>query len=329
MILRSLASNQPYTLLYIPFIGCAALMPILLGAPFVIADTKFPVDDLFKDLYSNQLLLNSLVLVLIVGGAVLANYVFNKHEFLNVPVFVPGFIYTLSSAGLALIQLSTPALVANIFILLALNRHLAVFRQTRVLTYYFESAFWYGIAAVLFPPYLLLIAGMLFACLITRAFQWRELLLPLIAFSVPFLYWVAWLYIKDGLQNVFLFNKVVSFDAVQYFSLLKWPQKTFVLACGIVLVAGLPRYLFLSDRETNKSKSVKTVFLTIGITITISFALGYLLVLKWVLLALVVPMTFISGYWFSNYRYSFIAPFVFYSLCASLVIMVAGYLGVF
>jgi|GEM_PF-670432 len=329
MILRSLASNQPYTLLYIPIVGCGALLPVLLGGHFIIANTNFPVDYWFKGLYSNQLLLNIAVLALVLGGAILANYVFNKHEFLNIPVFVPGFIYTISSVGLALIQLSIPALVANIFVLLALNRHLAVFRQQRVLTYYFESAFWYGMAAVLFPPYALLIAGMFLAILITRAFQWRELLLPLLAFSIPFLYWMVWLYINDGLQNVVLFNKEVSWDAVQYFSLLTWPQRAFLLACGTTLIAGLPRYLFLSDRETNKSKSVKTVFLTMGITMVISFVLGYFLILKWILLALVLPMTFISGYWFSNYRYSFIAPFVFYSLCASLAILVAAYLGIF
>lgn len=329
MILRSLASNQPYTLLYIPIVGCAALLPILMGGHFVIAETNFPVDYWFKGLYSNQLLLNSMVLALVLGGAVLANYVFNKHEFLNVPVYVPGFIYTLSSAGLALIQLSIPALVANIFILLALNRHLAVFRQQRVLAYYFESAFWYGIAAVLFPPYIVLIAGMLLAILMTRAFQWRELLLPLIAFSIPFLYWLTWLYINDSVHNVVLFNKVVSWNAVQYFSLLAWAQQAFILACGITLLAGLPRYLFLSGGETNKSKSVKTVFLTMGLTVLLSFGLGYLFVLKWILLTLVVPITFISGYWLSNYRYSFIAPFVFYSLIISLAILVAASCGVF
>lgn len=327
MILRALASNQPYSLISIPVVGICALLPAFLGKPFNAASTNFPSDYWFNTLYTNQTLLNFVVLGLIVAGAFLANYVFNKHEFLNVPVFVPGFIYTLSSACLSLIQLTLPVLLANVFILFALNRHLAVFRQQRALAFYFESAFWYGIAAVIFPPYILLIGGMFFAILITRAFHWRELLLPLIAFSIPFIYWIAWLYLKDSLQNIILFDKTVSWDAVNYFSMLTWSQKAFVMVCGIAIVASIPRYLFLSDRETNKSKSVKNVFLIMGVTIVLTFVVGYFLVLKWILLTLVIPMTFIIGYWFSNYRYSFIAPFVFYAFCLVAIVIVVSACG--
>ncbi len=321
MILRALASNQPYTLISIPVVVVSLLSPMFSKVKFNIADTKFPADTLFVDFYSNQPILLGLVILLILGGAMLANHVFNKHEFLNIPVFVPAFVYSLSAAGLSLIQLSMPALLANVFILLALNRHLAVFRQQRVLAYYFESAFWYGMAAVIFPPFIVLLAGMLAAALITRAFHWRELLIPIVSFSIPFLYWVAWMYIYDNHEQIVLFDKTVSWDAVQYFTLMTWPQKAFTIACGSVFVAALPRYLFLSERGTNKSKSVKNVFLIITLSILIGFGIGYLLLLKWILLALVVPITFVAGYWFSNYRFSFIAPFVFYAFCAAAVVL--------
>jgi len=58
-----------------------------------------------------------------------------------------------------------------------------------------------------------------------------------------------------------------------------------------------------------------------AIAIALSFALGYILLLKWILLAMAVPVTFIAGYWFSSYRYSFIAPFVFYAFCVTAVIL--------
>lgn len=321
MILRALASNQPYTLISIPVVAIGLLFPMFSKAKFVAADTKFPADYLFNEFYQNQSLLTGLVVLLILGGAMLANHVFNKHEFLNIPVFVPAFIYTVTASGLSLIQLSLPALLANVCILLALNRHLAVFRQQRVLAYYFESAFWYGMAAVIFPPFVVLLVGMLAAALITRAFHWRELLIPILAFGVPFLYWIVWMYISDNQEPLVLFNKTVSWDAVQYFNLMSWQQKAFTVGGGIVLVAALPRYLFLSDRSTNKSKSVKNVFLIMALAIALSFGLGYFLLLKWILLSMAVPVTFIAGYWFSNYRYSFIAPFVFYAFCVTAVIL--------
>jgi hypothetical protein len=254
-------------------------------------------------------------------GAMLANRVFNKHEFLNVPVFVPAFVYAMSASALCLIQMSIPALLANIFILLGLQKHLTVHRQPRILTYAFESAFWYGMAAVVFPPYIVLLVGMLVAVLISRAFHWREMLIPVLSFGVPFLYWVVWMYVFDYHDSIILFQKTVSWDNIQYFSLLSWSEKMFVIATFLVFVAALPRYLILSERGTNKAKNVKHVFLIIALSTIASFIVGYLLLFKWVLLTAVVPLAFIGGYWFSNYRYSFLAPFVFYAFCLSAIVL--------
>lgn len=322
MILRALASNQPYTLLSLPLVTVGLMFPLFRDSAWNVVDTKFPIESILFPYYSSPAIILTIVFVLILGGAMLANRVFNKHEFLNVPVFVPAFVYVMSASALCLIQMSIPALLANIFILLGLQKHLTIHRQPRVLTYCFESAFWYGMAAVVFPPYIVLLAGMIVAVLIARAFHWREMLIPILAFGVPFLYWVAWMYVFDYKDHIILFHKTVSWDNIQYFSLLSWSQKLFVIASFLVFVAALPRYLILSERGTNKAKNVKHVLLIIVLSIIASLIVGYLLLFKWVLLTAVVPLTFIAGYWFSNYRYSLIAPVVFYLYCLSAIVLV-------
>jgi hypothetical protein len=324
MILRALASNQPYTLITLPLVTVGLMFPLFRVSNWNVVDTKFPMDSVFFPYYSSPAIILTILFVLILGGAMLANRVFNKHEFLNVPVFVPAFTYAMSASALCLIQMSIPALLANIFILLGLQRHLTIHRQPRVLTYAFESAFWYGMAAVVFPPYIVLLAGMLVAVLISRAFHWREILIPILSFGVPFLYWVVWMYVFDYHDHIILFQKTVSWDNIQYFSLLSWPEKLFVIATFIVFVAALPRYLILSERGTNKAKNVKHVFLIIALSIIASLIVGYLLLFKWVLLTAVVPLAFIAGYWFSNYRYSFLAPFVFYLYCVAAIVLVVA-----
>jgi hypothetical protein len=59
----------------------------------------------------------------------------------------------------------------------------------------------------------------------------------------------------------------------------------------------------------------------------LSMVMGYFLVLKWLLLSMLLPLTFIIGYWFTNYRYSLAAPFVFYFLCVCSALVVLSYYG--
>lgn len=326
MILRALSSNQPHTLIFTPIAVVGLLLPMLLGHSFQTVDSGFPSGGWLESLHLNPLILNIVVIVLIVSGGILANRVFNKHEFLSIPVFTPAFVYAFTACGLSLIQLSVPALLANIFVLLGLNKHLSVYRQPAVLSFYFESAFWYGIAAVLFSPFIVLLPGMVIAILITRSFNWREVFVPIVVFCVPFLYWLAWFYIRGNHEDIILFNKIISWDSVLFFSLLSWPKRVFMLTVLATFIAALPRYIFPSERGSNKGESVKNVFMVMAVSTIGAFVVGYFLTFKWTLLSLTLPIAVVAGYWFSNYRTSLFAPFFFYAFCcATIILTVATY----
>lgn len=322
MILRSFASNQPYTLAVVPLTVGAALLPAigLQGLPLI--NCGFPADDLLEWVYLSHNAVVWTTFALILGGAILANLVFNKHEFYNIPVYVPALLYGMFGTSLALIQLSIPALMANIFVLAGLNKHLRIFRQSRVLAEYFESGFWYGMAAVFFPPYLLLIAGLWITTLFMRTFHWREHLLPIISFCVPFIYWIVWKYWQNDLDDLVLFNKIFTYDASFFFNQFQKFNLLFLLIAGLTFIGALPRYTFLSDRASNKARSVKNIFLTMAISMILCMVAGYFLILKWILLAALLPLTFVIGHWFTNYRYSLIAPFVFYFICTCSTLVV-------
>jgi hypothetical protein len=327
MILRSFASNQPYTLIVIPLTVGAALLPSISQKSLPLVNCGFPADDLFHWVYQSQNAIVWTSIVLILGGAILANMVFNKHEFHNVPVYVPALMYTMLGTTIALIQLSLPALLANVFVLAALNRHLRIFRQSRVLAEYFESGFWYGLAAVFFPPYLLLIAGLWATTLVMRAFHWREHFLPIVSFCVPFLYWIVWKYWQGELGQLVLFYKTFTYDSRSYFHDFGNINMLFSIAAAGSFIGAIPRYIFLSDRATNKARSVKNIFLIMALCMVLCMLLGYVFILKWILLSVLLPLTFVIGYWFTNYRFSLIAPFVFYFLCVCSVLVVLNFYG--
>jgi hypothetical protein len=238
-------------------------------------------------------------------------------------------MYSLIATTMSLVQLSLPVLIANVFVLLGLNRHLKIFLQPRVLAEYFEAGFWYGMAAVFFPPFLLLAAGIWACTVITRAFHWREYVLPMMAFAVPFGYWISWLFFRDHLDQAILFRKVLSFDVYAYFSQWHWTTRAFVFLALAALVFALPRYLFLSDRSSNKSKGIRTVFMIMALSMAGAYFLAFALVLKWIVCALLLPVSFLLGYWFANYRVSLMAPFFFYGIAISSILCIIHVLGGF
>jgi hypothetical protein len=317
MILRTYASNQPLSLALLPITTLSVLFAAAVKGRLIAFDSGFPVDRFLLGWYQGPLSLAFLVGIFILAGAYLANRVFNRHEFFNVPVFVPAFIYSLLATTLALIQLSVPALLANLFVLVGLNNHLKIFQQPRVLAEYFQAGFWYGLGALCFPPYLVLIAVIWLGSIVTRAFHWREYLLPVLSFAVPFAYWSSWLYFTDSMQDLVLFHKWVSFDVQSFFAHWNKAYQVFGILAILSLVFAIPRYMFLSDRSSNKSKTIRTIFFLVAVGLAGSYFLAFMLLWKWIVMALLLPVAFLLGYWFANYRVSLVAPFFFYAMLAT------------
>ena len=139
MILRTYASNQPLSLVFIPITVVAVVVAAVIRGVLIPVNVGFPADFMLKSVYTSPWSLGALVAVLILAGAIMSNVVFNRHEFYNTPVFIPALMYAMMATTLSLIQLSVPLLLANVFALLGLNRHLKIFLQPRVLAEYFEE----------------------------------------------------------------------------------------------------------------------------------------------------------------------------------------------
>ena len=314
MILRTYASNQPLSLGLLPVTTLMVLFLAAARGRLEALHADFPADRIFAGWYNSPYALAALSGALILLGAYLANVVFNRHEFFNVPVYIPAFMYSLMATTLALIQLSVPVLLANLFLLLGLNRQLKIFHQPRVLAEYFEAGLYYGIAALCFPPYLSLAAAIWAGTMVFRAFHWREYLLPLIAFAVPFVYWISWLYFYDNLSAMVLFHKWVSFDVQSFFSSWGKSERVFGITILISLLFALPRYLFLNERSSNRSKTIRILFFLVALAAGGSYFLAYALTWKWIIMALLLPVAFTLAYWFANYRVSLAGPFLFYAI---------------
>ena len=322
MILRQFSSRQPYLLFAGPILTLSILLPAHHFGLLAYSFQDFPIDRMLIPLANHSWLMIFITVCLIISGGLLANIVFNRHEFNNAPTFVPGLLYAIVSLTLCLVKINIAALAANVTVVIGINRLMEIFRQSNALPAYFKAAFWLGIGALAFPPYLLLLPAMLLSILNTRTFNWREHLLTLIAFATPFLYWLVWMFWTDRIHALVLFKKTISFNPTA--GLPRWSDpyaQTFAVVVGISFLLALRSFIFLSDRSSNQARNVKRIFLIVAL-----FALGaagFALIFMDVFIPEValLPATFIIGNWFTNYRFSLFAPFMFYAILIAATVL--------
>ncbi|MEN9347196.1 MAG: hypothetical protein RLZZ77_707 [Bacteroidota bacterium] len=316
MILRQLSANQPFWAITAPLVAGGLLLPML-GAPTMVSpDRHYPID--YFALQLNNIPGGTLIAVvsLIVLGALLSSWVFNRNEFHSSPTYVPVFLYALTASLFSLVSVNIPLLAANLFLLFGSAYLLDVFRQARVLDEYFRAGFWLGCAALTFPPYLSLALGLFLCIVFTRALHLREVGVAFMAFATPFILWLSWKFWFREWDYLFLFYKVITFDQITFSNTFdKW-ELFFISATGIALLLAVPRFFLLGDRSSNKARSVRSTFITLSLAVFLALGTGYLFSGFWMPEIVIVPFTFVGGYWFTNYRFSLFAPIVFYAWLA-------------
>jgi len=311
MILRAFSSNRPVLLLALPVLAGALAWPLLVSGPIPTMASQYRVDRMLEgQWFAGAPLIISLVCLLL--GSIQVNRLFNRHEFHDSPTYIPSLIYFVSGIGLLFLQFSPSVYIANLFVILGLHPLLSVYRQQRVLSEYFRAGLGMGMAALIFPPYTSLLAALWVCIIYTRAFNWREHLLSLIGFGIPFLYWVSYAYYTGTYNNIVLFHLEFGVDKANGWLHEGWVTRAFVISLALSFLLALPRYLFLSQRSTNKARNVKTVFFILGIGLISSIFTSHTFSGKWLISGWMLPLAIVSGYWYTNYRYSLVAPVVFY-----------------
>lgn len=322
MILRQFSSRQPYLLFAGPILTLSILLPAHYYNLLAYSFQDFPLDRVLLPISGHPWWMIAITVSLIIAGTLLSNLVFNRHEFNSTPTFVPGLLYAVISISLCLVKINIAGLLANVAVVIGINRLMEIFRQSNALPAYFKAAFWLGIGALCFPPYMLLLPGMLLSIINTRTFNWREHVLTILAFGTPFVYWLVWMFWTNRIDALVLFKKTISFNPTT--GLPRWSDpfaQSFAVVIGVSFLLALRSFIFLSDRSSNQSRNVKRIFLIMSL-----FALGgagFALAFMDVFIpeVAILPVTFIIGNWFTNYRYSLFAPFMFYAILITAAVL--------
>lgn len=310
MVLRSFASNQPYTMLLAAAISIAA---IVIPEPSLIPieSVGFSAEHLLS---MNTTVMVYLNLVLIITGALLANQLFNQHEFMNTPVYIPALMYMMVMTTLGMMQTHVPCAAANILVILGMGYQLKIFKQPNVLPEVVSSGFLFGLATLILPAMITLLPALIIGILIIRPFQLREIVLCVLSFALPFFYWGALSYLFRDNPDYVLIHKTITLDTMQFLRSMSWASHVFSGLLILSLILAFRQFTH-SERNSNKAKSTRIITVLITLALFSSFFLTSILTGKWLLQIIAFPISFVIAYWFAYYRYSVIAPLFFYALC--------------
>ena len=247
MVLRLFRSIQPLALFILPVITALLWLPSLMDPPKVDLGHAMPLFKLFCRWMTDLPYAVPVAGIIIVSGSsILLNYIVNENEMLPRHSYLPALFYVILMSCTPQLLTLHPVLFANIFLMLALHKLLGTYRRDTAFGQVFDAASLTGIAVLFYLPSILLFPVIWVGLVVLRPFIWREWIISLIGFVVPFLFAAVYYFWYDALVNVwndsvlwpirnrfFQFNATPSFIAL--LSVLGW---LFLVSAG-TLITGI------------------------------------------------------------------------------------------
>ena len=245
MLLKVFKSNKVIVLASLPFLGFALLFPSL--SIENIADIP-------------SVFLTLLTFLLILTTALVLNKTVNNSELFNRPYYLTALFYVLlaCSAG-SLISLNL-LIISNLFLSLAISKLFKIKRLASCKGLVFDSSFLILISSIFYPPYLIFILLPWVSLSIIKTFDFREWIMPLIAFFIGAVYFNVVLVLAS--------SNLMSIYSHSLFGFEKIALNNFFVFCFWLIAFGLFFALYflfkLNSSATNRFKKLSMVlFITL------------------------------------------------------------------
>lgn len=278
MLLRRLKSNSGFNLIFIP-IAVAALWMKSFWQPFIYDYSSCENSNLlFKpiaQLVGNNALVHVIVgALLVVALAFMMQMINARYAFIRIRNKLPGLLFVIVLGGFTELHTLHPIYLGAVFVLFAVYRLFSMFEKSRPYSAVFDVGFLLGVSAlfclnliVLFPAFVIGVA------VLSRDTKWREFVLILLGFVLPFLFAFSYAFITDEFQTTFeilitsitqgvshLFNNlalqiyigvlifytlIASIDILQQYDKKKISSRKYFTAFFWIFLLSLIAYIFL------------------------------------------------------------------------------------
>lgn len=317
-MVRLFASNTVFVLILVPilFIG-----NLLLHTYFPAIDmTSNHITDLWGISFEglSTIVSNSILIVLLTTNALLINYIYNKHDFFERNTYLPSLIYVLIVCFFPMSIALNGDIIAHFFIILALHELLDIKQSDDARKIAFNAGLFIGLGTTMNPIFIYVLPVFSLALLTIRTFVFREHLLVILGFIIPFL----WLYYVNANFHLALFDfkAELNYNGLSYYLL--------IVPHVIVILLLLFAYRAIGLRLTKSSirfKRLMTMILYLLVLTILSILFVFSVFQSYFYFAAgAVVLPFIVSYAYSDTKHKIIPTILIYLIIALQIIKHLG-----
>jgi len=322
MILKALKSNQPYYILFIPFIAIGLwiksfIQPALY--PF------YPGEDAMILYQPIQFLLNKsplagsiLALIFVILLAFLILKLNIQYAFIRVRTFLPPSLFILIASGMHDLHAMHPVYPAAIFLILAIDRIFATYDKEVIHSNAFDSGIFLAIGSLFYMNLVFFFPLLWIGFIILKPkVNWREYVLTTLGFVLPWLVAITFFF-ASGRSDEFIQTLQSNITFHQSFLRNNLPIQIF---SGFLILMTLLGSVFLLSQFDGKKISSRRFFKILFWIFLISMVLTLAnrAVSQEIIVLLAIPLSYlISNYLIFMKRQSW-GEFFIYILLAGVI----------
>ena len=264
MIIRLFKTTQPFAL---AILGIVAIIMWMISWNLhfrLVEPNGMPLYDLLLYLMKGMPAFSFAILgwLLISTQAIHFNYVLNKHEVLYRASWLPALIYIIIVSLLPPFLWFHPLLIVNTILIFALDKIFMLYKNPSPLSLDFNSCFLLAIASLFYLPAVVLFFIYALGIIILRPFSWRDWIVGILGFILPFFLAFLYYFLKNELNDfysrVFITGISKQLDLKHFFTY----QYTYSVAIiGFLFVMSLIRLQSNYYKNVTKARLIQQLLL--------------------------------------------------------------------
>lgn len=136
-------------------------------------------------------------LLLLLVQAFYLNYLATSNAFTDRYSALPGLIYLLLMSSTPSMISLNPVLMANLFLIPAMNKLVDVYEEERIAKELFNSGLLIGLATLFYYPALVLFVALIASVFVYYIFSLRRLIAALLGLITPIVFILVWFFLQD------------------------------------------------------------------------------------------------------------------------------------
>jgi len=198
-MIRYFKTIQPAALFTVPVVCLLLWIPGFFKAESAL---KAYDSSLLNGISSLPVIIQVFISIILVSvGALYLNYVTTKHDVIFQHSYLPALMYVVLMSFHREVTQFHPLLVSNILIIRALDKTFSLFKNDSPVSPIFDASFLLAVATLLYFPAILFFFLLLYSIYNLRSFNFREMMIAVVGFTLPFFFLAVYGFWTDTLVS--------------------------------------------------------------------------------------------------------------------------------